>query len=188
MALPNLLSLAGLIAWLGYELVLRNRNPSTLSWRAGRGDRGSTYLVVGAYLVVTVLINVLHSMPAGHLQQRWRWAGVVMIILGLLLRGWGMRALGTAFSRTLRAPSDQGLVQAGPYRLIRHPGYAGSLLVWTGYALGSGNWINAALAAAILLAAYTWRISAEEKVLADAFGSEYVRYSQHTKRLVPFLY
>jgi protein-S-isoprenylcysteine O-methyltransferase Ste14 len=47
-----------------------------------------------------------------------------------------------------------------PYRLIRHPGYTGSLLVWTGAALGGGNWINAIAAAVILVAAYAWRISA----------------------------
>jgi protein-S-isoprenylcysteine O-methyltransferase Ste14 len=188
MVLPDLLSSIGLLVWLGYEVILRNRDPGALSWRARPGDRGSTYLLIGAYLAVTVLTTVLHSMQAGHLQQRWRWAGVAMIIAGLLLRAWGMRTLGSSFTRTLRTHGSQVLIQVGPYRLIRHPGYAGSLLAWTGYALGNGNWINAILAAVLLLAAYSWRISAEEKLLKEAFGPRYVQYSEHTNRLVPFLY
>jgi protein-S-isoprenylcysteine O-methyltransferase len=188
MPLPNLLSIIGLLAWLGYEIVLRKRDPSALSWRAQPGDRGSTYLILGTYLVAGALATILRPMPAGHLHVPWRWFGVAVIIAGLLLRAWGMHTLGRAYTRTLRASSDQRLVQAGPYRLIRHPGYAGSLLVWIGYALGIGNWIIAILAGALLLAAYAWRISAEETLLSSAFGTEYLQYRQHTRRLVPFLY
>jgi protein-S-isoprenylcysteine O-methyltransferase Ste14 len=188
MPLPNLLSLVGLLTWVGYEVVLRSRDASTLNWRARSGDRGSTYLLLASYVAATALDTALRPIAAGHLQQQWRWAGVAMVIAGLLLRAWGMRTLGSSYTRTLRTRDGQSLVQDGPYRLIRHPGYAGSLLTWTGYALGTGNWISAILTAALLLAAYTWRISAEEKLLATTFGPEYSQYRQHTRRLVPFLY
>lgn len=188
MSLPNLFAVAGIALWLCYEILLRSRDPSTLSWRAGDGDRGSTYLLIGCYVLIGVLATVFHSMAAGHIHQRWRWAGVVVIGFGLLLRAWGMRTLGTAFARTLRIDRRRSLIRSGPYRLIRHPGYSGSLLVWIGYGAGIGNWLIAALTAALLLAAYTWRISAEERLLADAFGDEYTDYRRHTKKLVPFLY
>ncbi|NUR97528.1 MAG: isoprenylcysteine carboxylmethyltransferase family protein, partial [Kribbellaceae bacterium] len=87
-----------------------------------------------------------------------------------------------------RTANDQRVVQEGPYRLIRHPGYAGSLLVWTGYSLGLGNWIALLLVAVLLLAAYTWRIRAEEALLDQTFGTQYAEYRTHTKRLIPFLY
>lgn len=48
---------------------------------------------------------------------------------------------------------------AGPYRVIRHPGYAGSLLVWIGYALGAGSWAGAILIGIVLGAAYFYRIN-----------------------------
>jgi protein-S-isoprenylcysteine O-methyltransferase Ste14 len=76
----------------------------------------------------------------------------------------------------------------GPYRLIRHPGYGGSLLVWMGYSLGLGNLVAVVLTAGLLLGAYSWRISAEERLLADTFGDDYEEYRRRTKRLVPFLY
>jgi protein-S-isoprenylcysteine O-methyltransferase len=79
-------------------------------------------------------------------------------------------------------------VTGGPYRLIRHPGYAGSLLVWTGYCLGIGNWIAVLVVGALMLIAYGWRIRAEERMLADVLGDEYRQYQRHTARLVPFVY
>jgi protein-S-isoprenylcysteine O-methyltransferase Ste14 len=35
-----------------------------------------------------------------------------------------MHALGAYYSRTLRSAAEQGVVDTGPYRLVRHPGYA----------------------------------------------------------------
>ena len=80
------------------------------------------------------------------------------------------------------------VVTGGPYRLIRHPGYAGSLLVWTGYCLGVGNWIALLVVGVLMLAAYGWRIRAEERMLVAALGEQYRHYQRRTTRLVPFLY
>jgi protein-S-isoprenylcysteine O-methyltransferase Ste14 len=125
---------------------------------------------------------------SGHIGAIWRWLGVALIAIGLALRAWGMSTLGESYTRTLRTTGDQRLVVDGPYRLIRHPGYGGSLLVWMGYSLGLGNLVAVVLTAGLLLGAYSWRISAEERLLADTFGDDYEEYRRRTKRLVPFLY
>jgi protein-S-isoprenylcysteine O-methyltransferase Ste14 len=44
-----------------------------------------------------------------------------------------MRTLGRAYSRTLRTERER-VVEAGPYRHVRHPGYLGSNLIWLGFA------------------------------------------------------
>jgi protein-S-isoprenylcysteine O-methyltransferase len=105
----------------------------------------------------------------------------------------GLLAIGglivwVGYTRTLRTAGDQRLVQDGPYRLIRHPGYSGSLLVWAGYSLGLGSWIALVVTAGLLLAVYSWRINAEESMLLSTFGEQYAQYRRHTKRLIPFLY
>ncbi len=82
----------------------------------------------------------------------------------------------------------QELVTAGPYRLIRHPGYAGSLLVWIGYALGAGSWAAAILISLVLGGAYLYRIAAEERMLRAEFGATYQMYQQRTWRLIPGLF
>ncbi|SEL47817.1 methyltransferase family protein [Streptacidiphilus jiangxiensis] len=99
-----------------------------------------------------------------------------------------MRTLDAYYTRTLRTVDDQRVVQEGPYRLIRHPGYCGSLLVWIGYSLGLGSWPATVVVAALLGTAYVWRITAEEQLLLSAFGPAYADYRTRTKRLVPFLY
>ena len=47
------------------------------------------------------------------------------------------RALRQPSRRTLRTGEAQTLTEAGPYDLVRHPGYAGSLLTWVGFAVAS---------------------------------------------------
>ncbi len=189
MALPKLLSILGILLWLGYEVILRRRADSgTASWHGDSADRGSTRLLLGSYAVAVVLNIALSTTTTGRAAAAWSWAGVAAIAVGLALRAWGMSTLGSFYTRTLRTSDGQQVVRSGPYRLIRHPGYCGSLLVWTGYSLGLGNWLAALMVAALLLIAYTWRINAEEELLLTAFGAQYADYRRDTKRLLPFLY
>ena len=111
-----------------------------------------------------------------------------MMTAGLALRAWSMRTLGAYYSRTLRTTSDQGVVESGPYRVIRHPGYLGSIMVWTGFAVTSGSAAAAAGVAALMGNAYSRRIASEEAMLTGRFGSAYAEYSQRTKRLIPFIW
>ncbi len=98
-----------------------------------------------------------------------------------------MRTLGASFSRTLRTEDAQRVVDDGPYRLIRHPGYAGSLLTWTGFALTSGSLSVVVVVTGVLGRAYRRRIAAEEVLLRRDLA-DYVEYSRRTKRVVPFIW
>ncbi|GAA2718287.1 MULTISPECIES: isoprenylcysteine carboxylmethyltransferase family protein [Streptomyces] len=189
MALPNLLAVLAVLLWAAYELILRRREEAgTASWQAGAGDRGSTRLLLGSYLVAVVVVAGLSAASVALLPVAWRWAGVVLAVAGLAVRAWGMRTLGRYYTRTLRTDEGQRLVQEGPYRLVRHPGYCGSLLVWAGYALTVGGWLAFVLVTGLLLVAYGWRIRAEEELLLASFGEEYADYRRRTKRLVPYVY
>jgi len=98
-----------------------------------------------------------------------------------------MRTLGASYSRTLRTDDAQRVVDDGPYRLIRHPGYAGSLLVWSGFALTSGSPARRRgghrPARPRLPAAHRGR---EVLLRRDLPG--YGGYCRRTKRLVPFIW
>ncbi|MFD9689876.1 methyltransferase family protein [Kitasatospora sp. NPDC059146] len=189
MSLPSLLSLLGVLCWVGYELLLRRREDSAAgSWRADDRDRGSTRLLLTCYVASVLVVVLFERAGVGMLPAGPRWAGVALVVAGLALRGWGMRTLGRYYTRTLRTVDTQQVVRSGPYRLIRHPGYAGSLLVWCGYALGTGSWAAALLVTVLLLGAYGWRIAAEERLLLGAFGPAYADYQRVSKRLVPFVY
>lgn len=189
MPLPNWLAIAGLVLWVGYEVVLRRREDrDAASWRAGSADRGSTVLLMVAYGLAVALVMALGTAGVASLPLWPRLIGVAMVAAGLGLRAWGMSVLGRFYTRTLRVVGDQTVVTAGPYRVIRHPGYAGSLLVWTGYCLGCGSWIALVVVAALMSVAYGWRIRSEERLLVAELGEAYTSYQRRTARLVPYLY
>jgi protein-S-isoprenylcysteine O-methyltransferase len=188
MTLTTVLSIGGIVIFVAYEVVLRRREAATATWRGDSDDRGSTRLILAAYTATVVINIVFTGASVGEVGAGWRWVGIVVMVAGLALRAWAMGTLGRYYTRTLRTVEHQPVVDLGPYRLVRHPGYSGSLLIWVGYALGLGNWIAAALTFALLGAVYLWRVNAEETLLCASLGTQYADYQRHTKRLVPYLY
>jgi protein-S-isoprenylcysteine O-methyltransferase Ste14 len=151
-------------------------------------DRGTTRLLAASYGLATALSPVLRQLPAGRLPRASGPAGVGAMVAGLTLRAWSMRTLGSFYSRTLRTSGDQVVVDRGPYRVIRHPGYLGSLLVWTGFAVASGSAPAAVGVSTLMGAAYGRRIAVEENMLHVQLGAAYGDYARRTKRLIPFVW
>jgi protein-S-isoprenylcysteine O-methyltransferase Ste14 len=79
------------------------------------------------------------------------------------------------------------LVDTGPYRLARHPGYLGSVLTWSGFALTSRSAPTIAPVTGLLGAAYARRINAEEELLERDLPS-YAQYAEGTKKLIPLIW
>jgi hypothetical protein len=135
--------------FLGVEALARTPG-SASSLNASREDQGTTRMLAITYGLATELPLVLRRLPAPQLPPMAGPAGLMVQAAGLALRAWSMRTLGASYSRTLRAGQEQHVVDTGPYRLVRHPGYTGSLLTWTGFALASRSPLVLALVAALL--------------------------------------
>ncbi len=179
-------AIAGLLAWVSLEFLLRR--PAQARGPVGPDPSRSTQVLLVAFLVslgITIAFSRLGLAPA---TMAVRWAGAGLLVGGLALRAWSMAILGRSYSRELQVTDRQVLVVAGPYRVIRHPGYAGSLLVWIGFALGAGSWAASILSGIVLGAAYVYRVTAEERMLAAKFGVAYETYQRQTWRLIPGLY
>jgi protein-S-isoprenylcysteine O-methyltransferase len=101
---------------------------------------------------------------------------------------WANRTLGAFYTRTLKVLDDQSVVQNGPYRFIRHPGYLGTILMWVGAGLAVVNWIVTLCVLLILCIAYYYRIRTEEAMLLEQLGQPYADYQAHTWRLLPYIY
>jgi protein-S-isoprenylcysteine O-methyltransferase Ste14 len=174
---------AGLIGFLVLDRLFRPGDAASL--RATEADRGTTRMLTVAYAVATVLPPVIRRRPGRQLPVSIAVVGLLGQATGLGIRAWSMRSLGQFYSRTLQADDGgQPVVEIGPYRRIRHPGYAGSLLIWTGFACTSRR-IPVVLAVPVLLGAiYRHRISIEEALL-DSELSGYHDYRGRTKKLLP---
>ncbi len=170
------------------EIFLRQGAPAR-SLETTDSDKGSTRLIGVSFGVVTVLPLLLNFLQVGHMD--WSlvsWLGLVVMLLGLGIRVWSMRVLGAYYSRTLRVAETQFIVTQGPYRVVRHPGYLGTILLWVGSGLALANWIAAAVIAILMLGVYRYRIRSEEAMLLTTFGERYRQYRQRTWKLLPFVY
>jgi protein-S-isoprenylcysteine O-methyltransferase Ste14 len=75
----------------------------------------------------------------------------------------------------------------GPYRFVRHPIYAGGVLLGSlGISLLFNSWI-VLLQPVILFAIYSFLVRKEETMMTAVFGEEYQRYAAKTGRLFPRL-
>lgn len=99
-----------------------------------------------------------------------------------------MRILGRFFTRDVAAQAGQEVVQEGPYHLIRHPAYTGTLITLLGVGLALTNWASLIATLVVPLAGYLYRISVEERLLQEALGEPYRVYMQKTRRLIPFIW
>ncbi len=98
---------------------------------------------------------------------------MLSMVLGSVLRYWSMRILGASFTRTLKITGQQILVQDGTYRLIRHPGYLGTLLMWSGAGLAMLTWLVVFVVALLMVNAYLYRIHQEEAMPLESFGDAF---------------
>jgi hypothetical protein len=76
----------------------------------------------------------------------------------------------------------------GPFGLVRHPGYAGGLLICAGTGLMSANWAGLAAIVLLPLAVIAWRIRMEERALLACLADRYRRYAAQHKRLIPLVW
>ena len=82
--------------------------------------------------------------------------------------------------------NDPELVTVGPYRLARHPIYAGILAAGVGTALALG-WVW--LIVVVLAGAYfVYSAIVEERNLTEQFPETYPAYKRSTKMIVPFVF
>ncbi len=169
---------------------------SLLLYVRGRGaamrrDRG-TRLVVGlaVYLGVAAALAIANVSGLRVFANNW-WTlglGIAIVLVGAALRDWSILSLGRYFRREVTIEPSQRLVRRGPYRALRHPSYAGLVLIFAGFGLTFGSWVGAGVALLIVFVGMLPRIRVEERALAQAFGAEYADYANSTARVLPHVW
>lgn len=134
------------------------------------------------YLSPLEYMYVTEQLPRTPLMEL---VGVALVVFGIVLFVWARRTLGENYSGHLSTKQGQRLIQTGPYRMIRHPAYTGFLLMSVGLALGYSSLVGIAAILLALLPSMIYRIWIEEKLLAEHFGTQFYKYADKTKRLIP---
>jgi protein-S-isoprenylcysteine O-methyltransferase Ste14 len=155
------------------------------------GDRGEGW-VIGQFVLLG-LVALLSLPELGSLaspEAGARWIGLLLGALGLLLGGGlitlGVRDLGRQVTPLPRPPEDGQLVEAGVYRSIRHPIYAGVILFGVGWAALTGSLPS--MVAALGLAVWMDLKARREETWLLARYPGYAAYRARSWRFVPRIY
>ena len=132
------------------------------------------------------------------LDHRYNWSAefpLWLIVLGFILTsiGYAFAAWALAenrfFSSVVRIQTDRGHVvcDSGPYRFVRHPGYAGNMLALFGIVLALGSvWTLIPAAVASIIAVI--RTALEDQTLQEELPG-YRDYTRRVRyRLIPGIY
>jgi protein-S-isoprenylcysteine O-methyltransferase Ste14 len=151
-------------------------------------------LVVNPLSAVLLLTGQLVLFDSTRLLLNAPWniiaeiIGLALYIAGFLLMAWALITLGRHYQLGGSAPrSDDELIVAGPYRLIRHPMYAAALSITLGLVGLLQSWIFVGVLG-IYLVLIIPLITMEEAGLRKAYGAPYSTYQQKTRKLIPFVY
>jgi len=173
-------------------LCVRFKNPGLLSKRGemGKGTKAWDKFVLGAFGVAYLAILTVGALDARHewsVMAGWLWGvGVVLYLFFVIVVTWAM-CVNPFFEKTVRIQSERGhrVIDSGPYRVIRHPGYLGSSVGFTlGTPLVLASWwaLVPAFAGVVCLVI---RTMLEDRALRRELPG-YEAYAQRVRyRLVP---
>jgi protein-S-isoprenylcysteine O-methyltransferase Ste14 len=192
-------------AWV-YSLLIVTTGPGGRIWAERRhpgllAERQDMEKIQGAKAwdkVLAPLMALSVSFPlviVAGLDYRFGWSPefpLWLIVLGFLLVSLGYAFAAWAlienrfFSSVVRIQMDRGHVvcDSGPYRVVRHPGYAGNVLALPGMVLAlSSIWTLIPAAVALVIAVI--RTVLEDQTLQDELPG-YRDYAGHVRhRLIP---
>lgn len=109
---------------------------------------------------------------------------LLLVVTGVALACWSRYLLGRNWSSVVQIKQDHELIEAGPYRYIRHPIYTGILLAFIGTALKVGD-VRGIFAVLIVFISFWRKLRMEERMLGETFGEAYAAYRLRTKALIP---
>ena len=186
MSLPLKLGLVYLISEV--MLTITRRSRTRTGTKQDKSTLGVLWLVIMASVVAGIYVGLNWRAAALPRWQMFAFAGVVLFVAGLVLRWWAIVTLGRFFTVDVVVEKDHEVVERGPFRLVRHPSYAGVLLAFVGWALTLRNWAALIIVLVPIFAVFVRRMNVEEDALSRALGTRYTDYMKRTKRLVPGVY
>jgi protein-S-isoprenylcysteine O-methyltransferase len=178
------------IVWVVFEVWVFTRDRKRVAGTAR--DQGSIILLVALLVAGLILAFTLpRTTPFARMALPpvpRVIAAILLIWSGMALRLWAILTLGKFFRTSVFILAEHQLVTAGPYRLLRHPAYTGSVITFAGIGLAMGNWLSLIAILACSLTGYGWRIHVEERALRERFGESFDTNRKRTWAVIPFVW
>jgi protein-S-isoprenylcysteine O-methyltransferase Ste14 len=184
------------IYWVISTVVLARVNPEMLNARGNvvkKGTKGFERIWVVIYPTLTFVNLVVMGFDAVRFQWSFMpfWLailGIVILIPACVIATWAM-AVNKFFEWTARIQDDrqQYVCTTGPYKIMRHPGYAGGIVSLLAYPFILGSWWGFMLSG-ILTIIIVIRTALEDSMLQNELPG-YREYAKQVKyRLIPLVW
>jgi protein-S-isoprenylcysteine O-methyltransferase Ste14 len=163
-------------------------------WRPGTADRtlkhkGLHRPIVTDITMLAVVVPQLFGVTENSLgaPSCVRYFGIIIFIFGTVLGSLGRLALRADYMPAFNTKPSARIIATGPYKMVRHPIYLGSLLMILGAELSLNSWLLILILIAVPIAVN--RIAIEESLLAQAHAEQWEGFTKSTPhKLVPFVY
>jgi protein-S-isoprenylcysteine O-methyltransferase Ste14 len=185
---------AGILSFAASRLLAARSNPDLITERSRYMQHEDTKSWDKFLSVLLGLGGILMPLVAG-LDKRFGWSTgfnltVELIALAVILIGYVISSYALIenrfFSGVVRIQTDRGqhVVSGGPYRWVRHPGYAGALLAYLATPLLLGSvWTYLPVVFSVIVLVI--RTALEDRTLQVELPG-YKEYTTHTRyRLLP---
>ena len=175
--------MAFVVYWLSAARQVKRPRVRQPAWRRVIGYAGM--VVVALLLVGTPVPELpilgLRVFPHGTLAG---WAGAGLCVAGLCFAIWARLTIADNWSADVQIKEGHELVTTGPYRLVRHPIYAGIVTMLAGTWMLAGS-LGSLIGIALGFVAVWRKLHMEENYMRREFPGEYPQYAARVKRLIP---
>ena len=144
-------------------------------------------LIASAGFIGLVLVPALDRRHGWSHMPAWiALGGDLLVILGWIVVFFVFRE-NTFSAATIELATDHKVISTGPYAMVRHPMYAGGLIMLVGIPIALGSWWGVLVILAVM-PALIWRLFHEERfLLANLPG--YGAYQERVRyRLIPYVW
>jgi len=173
---------------------LWQKDPKLLERRVNAGpaaEKQRTQQLI--QLIAAIAFIGILVVPSVDHRFGWSTVPVVVVIVGDVLVATGFFIVFLVFrensytAATIEVAADQRVISTGPYAVVRHPMYAGALLLLFGTPLALGSWWGLLMFVA-MTAVIGLRLLDEERFLVQKLPG-YTEYCQDVRyRLIPFIW
>jgi protein-S-isoprenylcysteine O-methyltransferase Ste14 len=179
------------VSSVALTLYLVKKDPKLLARRLRGGpaaEKERTQRIIMSFaslgFIGLIVVPALdHRFAWSHMPPYVSLAGDALVMFGWLAIFFVFKE-NTFTSATIELAPNQKVVSTGPYALVRHPMYAGALVMFLGIPIALGSWWGLLVIVA-MMPVLIWRLLDEEKFLARNLPG-YVEYQKKVRhRLIP---
>ena len=135
--------------------------------------------------LATLAASILFADSIPLSKHAARLVGLLVLYPGMALFAWAALHLKDGIHGLVEPRSDRGVVNTGPYSVIRHPIYVAMFIALIGAAIVSRSIVGIASTLLVFLPAEIHRARLEERALADAFPELWKEHASRTGFFLP---